>query len=107
MARSIGMNIDSPSSVYRGVILYLYSGAHNMDTKVYYTADADYQYHRAEAFGPYGSRAPATGAVTSAIRDTKSGRHWHPANATVSEIVGFVEEQIPGWVTVDGTTRTL
>jgi len=124
MARSIGMAFDNPKPVYRGVILYLYPGVHNRVLKTYTTPDGtEYLYHVAEAYGPYGSRAPATGQVTQAIRHHESWadaghyttrRTWNSttrmydeeAYGSIPEVTAFVEEQVPAWTPVAGTERT-
>lgn len=124
MARSIGMTLQNPAPVYRAVILYLYPGIHNRTLKTYFTADGkEYLYHAVEAYGPYGTRAPATSQVTGAIRyherNVKSGGYttqhvWNNTtgrydtiqNGSVPELTAFVESQIPAWNPVDGTERT-
>ncbi len=123
MARHIGVSIDGSEKVYRGVILFLYPGVHTRTLKTYTTADGtEYFYHEANAYGPYGTRAPATAQVTQGLRHheewTKRGHYttqrvWNPATrdydviqkGSVPEVVGFVEEQIPSWQLVPGTIK--
>jgi hypothetical protein len=108
MARQIGVGLDN-QPVYRALIFKLYSGVHTMDLQTYTTADGtEYQYHKVEAFGPYGTKGPATAQVTSAIRDfnhtityTPTHRSWMP-----SQITGIVEQQLPQWQVVAGSERT-
>ena len=126
MARSIGMALENPTPVYRGVILFLYPGVHNRPLKTYTTADGtEYLYHRASAYGPYGSKGPATAQVTSAIRNhnewVKRGHYTNshefneqtrkyelvPNGDSVPSLTAFVEEQVPAWTPIDGTTRTV
>lgn len=123
LARSIGMTLENPAPVYRAVILKLYPGIHNRTLKTYTTADGHtYSYHEAEAYGPYGTRPPATGQVTGALRHheewTKRGHYttrrvFNPATKTydledhgsVPELTAFVESQIPAWRPLAGTER--
>ena len=126
MARHIGVSIENPTPVYRGVILFLYPGVHNRVLKTYTTADGtEYLYHTANAYGPYGSKGPATAQVTSAIRNhnewVKRGHYTtthefnsvtrkydvFPNGNSVPSLTAFVEEQIPAWTPIDGTTRTV
>jgi hypothetical protein len=118
------MALEDPQPVYRGVILKLYPGIHTRTLKRYTTADGTERlYHEAHAYGPYGSKGPATAQVTSALRDhemSKKRGHYttqHVYNPTtrqydviqsgsVPEFVGFVEQQIPAWASLDGTFRT-
>lgn len=125
MARSIGMALENPQPVYRGVILSLYSGVHNHTLKTYTTAEGvEYLYHTARAYGPYGSKGPATSQVTSELRDHAArikGEHYThrhqfnsqtqrydlvPSGGTVPQIVAFVESQVPSWNPIAGTERT-
>ena len=123
MARHIGVRIDGTEIVYRGVVLYLYPGVHSRELKRYTTADGtEYLYHEANAYGPYGSRNPATAQVTKAIkqhtRRVKGGGYtvqhfWNTVtsqweavqNGTVPSLVGFVEEQVPSWKPIPATIR--
>lgn len=111
MPRSIGVDLEDPKPVYRAVVLYLYSGTHNYTLKVYTDPTGEqHQYHRAETFGPYGNRGPATGQVTSAFRGyewQKNRQRSTPQTYSVSHIKGFVEEQIPAWTPVAGTVKEL
>lgn len=119
------MQIETPAPVYRAVILYLYPGLSKGDPKTYTAADGtEYKYHSVEAYGPYGTRAPATGQITSAIRHhegwAKSGRYltrrvWdsklgraedQPTGHGVPSVVAFVEEQVPAWSLLPNTMRT-
>jgi hypothetical protein len=109
MARQIGVGLDD-QLVYRALIFKLYSGIHNMDLKTYTTADGtEYQYHKVEAFGPYGTRGPATAQVTSAINDHQhsllNGRYFN-TQALIPQITGIVEQQLPQWQMVAGSERT-
>lgn len=125
MARNIGVTIGDPQPVYRAVILKLYPGIHNRVLKTYTTGDGtEYLYHEAEAYGPYGTKAPATSQATSALRLheqwKKNGaylwRHEYnratrrservPSGDSVPEITAFVEEQVPAWNQLAGTVRT-
>lgn len=124
MARSIGMSITKPAPVYRAVILYLYPGIHNRKLEVYTAHDGqEYSYHRVEAYGPYGTRGPATAQVTSALRShetaVKQGYYTHrnewdsqtrsynrvPSGESIPEVTAFVESQVPAWTPVAGTER--
>lgn len=123
MARSIGMTLQNPTPVYRAVILRLFPGVHNRELKRYTTADGtEYLYHDAEAYGPYGTRAPATAQVTTALRHhnnwIKQGHYttrrvWNPVTrtsetenyGTVPSFAAFIEEQIPSWQQVPGTIK--
>jgi hypothetical protein len=106
------------------VILYLYPGIHNRTLKTYTTANGEqFNYHRVEAYGPYGTRAPATSMITSALRhhetyiqqgyytfrnewDTKTRSYNRvPSGDSVPEITAFVEEQVPAWNPVPHTIR--
>ena len=126
MARSIGMALENPTPVYRGVILYLYPGIHTRVIKTYTMADGTEQpYHESRAYGPYGSKGPATSQVTSEMRNhqtrIKNGHYttkftYNPARRAYDEepngqgvpmLVTFVEEQVPAWTPIDGTTRTV
>lgn len=124
MARSIGMSLEKPTPVYRGVILKLYPGIHNRTLKRYTTVDGtEYLYHEASAYGPYGSKGPATAQVTSALRHhtdwAKRGyyttkRTWNnltksydeTQEGSIPEVTAFVEEQVPAWKPIAGTVRT-
>jgi hypothetical protein len=124
MARSIGMSISDPIPVYRAVILYLYPGIHSRPLHTYTTEDGQqFQYHTVEAYGPYGTKAPATSQVTSALRhheecvknDRYTTQHiWNQAtrdydviqNGTIPQVTAFVESQIPAWSPIAGTERT-
>lgn len=123
MARNIGVSLGDPQPVYRAVILKLYPGLHNRELKRYTTEDGtEYLYHASEAYGPYGTRAPATAQVTGALRGHETAikqgyythrNEWNPAlgrsekvpNGTVPEFTAFVEEQTPSWEPVAGTIR--
>lgn len=123
MARSIGMTLQNPAPVYRAVILFLYPGIHNRTLKTYTTVDGlTYSYHEAEAYGPYGTRAPATAQVTTALRHhenwIKAGHYthhrvWNPVTqkaetqvyGSVPELTAFTEEQIPAWSQVPGSVK--
>lgn len=124
MPRNIGVDVNDQTPVYRAVILYLYPGIHNRTLKTYTTEDGTvHQYHQSESYGPYGTRAPATGQVTSALRyhEDKKARGsytvqhvFNPTtrsydaiqNGSVPEVIGFTEEQIPGWKVVPGSYKT-
>lgn len=118
------MALQNPTPVYRAVIMFLYPGIHNRTLKTYTTEDGtEYLYHEAQAYGPYGSKGPATAQVTSAIRhheDWKKRGHYttrrtyNPTtraydveqHGSVPSLVAFVEEQIPAWGPIAGTERT-
>lgn len=124
LARSIGMTLENPAPVYRAVILYLYPGIHNRPLLTYTTEDGQqFQYHTVEAYGPYGTRAPATSQVTQALRHheswAKAGHYttrrvWNSATrmydeepyGSVPQVTAFVESQIPAWNPIAGTERT-
>lgn len=125
MARSIGMALQNPTPVYRAVILKLYPGVHNRTLKTYTTGDGqEFQYHSVEAYGPYGTRAPATSQITQALRHheewAKAGHYTTRRTYnrqtqsydieydvdTVPELTAFVEEQVPSWNPVAQTIRT-
>lgn len=118
------MTIEDPQPVYRAVIFYLYPGLSKGDPKTYRDANGvEYKYHSVEAYGPYGTKAPATSQITSAIRHhegwVKAGHYltrrvWNsqlgrsvdePTGHGVPSVVGFVEEQIPDWITLENTVR--
>lgn len=124
MARSIGMSITTPHPVYRAVILKLYPGIHDRSLHTYTAADGQqYQYHTVEAYGPYGSKGPATAQVTTALRHhadwIKAGhyttrRTYNAATrsydeepyGSIPQVTAFVESQIPAWNPIAGTERT-
>jgi hypothetical protein len=102
----------------------LYPGIHNRELKRYTTADGtEYLYHESEAYGPYETKAPATGQITSSLRHHEAWkengayefRHqWNsalgkservPTGDSVPELTAFVEEQLPSWNPIPGTTR--
>ena len=120
MARNIGVDLEDSQS-FRGVVLYLYPGVHNLELKTYTNADADeFLYHEALAYGPYSTRSPATSQVTQQLKihETKSyntmnpgkGNGWYgdytEGPGSIPEVTGFVEAQIPSWNTLAGTIRT-
>lgn len=119
------MSIKTPHPVYRAVILYLYPGIHNRSLHTYTTADGQqYQYHTVEAYGPYGSKGPATAQVTTALRHhtdwTLAGHYttrrvWNSTTrsydteynvGSIPQVTAFVESQIPAWNPIAGTERT-
>lgn len=124
MSRRIGVGLDNPQPVYRAVILKLYPGVHSRELKRYTTGDGtEYLYHESSAYGPYETKAPATGQVTSALKShetaIKQGYYthrnvWNPAlgrservpNGTVPEFTAFIEEQLPAWNPIPATVRT-
>jgi len=121
MARNIGVDLDDSKS-FRGLVLFLYPGVHNLPIKTYTTADGvEYQYHTSRAYGPYATRAPATSQVTQELRghEEKKANTLEPSKAkngwrgnynqgpgSIPDVTAFVEEQIPSWRPIAGTART-
>lgn len=121
MARNIGVDLEDSAS-FRGLVLYLYPGIHDLPLKTYTTADgAEYPYHVSKAYGPYATRGPATSQVTSELRGhtekkantlepSKSKNSWrgdyNRGPGSIPDVTGFVEEQIPSWKPIAGTERT-
>lgn len=124
MSRRIGVGLDNPKPVYRAVVLKLYSGLTSRELKRYTTADGtEFLYHTSTAYGPYETKAPATGQITGAIRDhegfkTRGNYEWRhqwnsalgkservPTGDSVPELTAFVEEQLPSWNPLPATIR--
>lgn len=100
MARHINL---IPAPTFRAVILMRFSGAHGMDLKTYTMGDGTrIQYHRADAYGPYASKAQATSQIT---RETKFAREYGlwingVSNRVKPDIDAFVETSTPVWTKV-------
>lgn len=89
-----------PTKLYRAVILRRYPGLHTMELKHYTHSDGTViPYHRAEIYGPYGVKGPATSQIK---RDTKYSLDYGDylnGGRVIPEIDSFVEECMPVWGT--------
>lgn len=83
------MRLDAEAS-FRAVVLRRIPGLHNYDLKTYIKADGTtIDYHTSTAYGPYASKAAATGQITKA--KMYEGIEWVNGAYVEVEMDAFVE----------------
>lgn len=100
----------APEPMYRAVILYKYSGLHDLELSHYLDTNGDiHEYHKVFVYGPYEKPGPAAAMVKREAKYTKQGYRNHydfslpygPARTAsaceVSEVIGLVESATPVW----------
>lgn len=99
-----------PEPMYRAVILYKYSGLHDLPMQTYLDTNGDtHEYHKVFVYGPYEKPGPAASMVKREGKYAKQGYRNHydftkpygPARTgsmcEVSEVIGLVEHATPVW----------
>lgn len=100
-----------PEPLYRAVILYKYSGMHDLPLLAYLDTNGEaHEYHAAYVYGPYEKPGPAQTMVKREGKYAKQGYRNHydydlpygPARSAsvckVAEVIGLVEETTPKWI---------